>query len=414
MNPSSAASAPAPNGWQDRSETVARVALVGLFGTFPVSVALGNIFMAVFLVAWLASGRFAERWQNIRQHPLTLPSLLLYGWVLVGILYTPAPLADTASYVTKYLKLVIALPMLSLLDNNKWRKRCLNAFLLAMLLTLASTYASVWVDVPWSDTRERGWGRDHTVFKDYISQGLMLSMLVLICLNRLHTTRTLSSRVIWAILAVMAVVAITHLSSGRTGYLALFAALLVYVLTSQPRGRRIPSTMAAVTALAAIAWLSPELPARLRQVAQDIHVVQPGAPTSTGARVAMIEFASRAIAETPLFGTGTGSYPVLARQAFTDPVWCSVVCVHPHNQFLFFGVEQGAIGVLLFIWLLWRLGRRGLSYPRPYNAMVTGFLAIFVIDSLLHGGLWLSTESHFLVFMTALLLSRPLATTTSP
>lgn len=410
------ASAPLPalNRRQRWSDLVAHGALIGLFFAFPIAISLGNILMALFVLAWLVGGRYRQRWQAIRQHPITLPSLLLYGIVLVGILYTPVPLADTASHVNKYFKLVIGLGMLSVLvGNERLRQRCLQAFGLAMLVTLALTYVNIWFDPPWSRTRNQGLGVDHTVFKDYIAQGIMLSMLVLLCLGRAFAAGPRWPRVLAAAGVLLTVFAITNLSAGRTGYLALFAALLAFVPAALPQRGRWP-LLALAAGMVGLIALSPFVQQRIAvtiadaRSAQVTDVTADTPITSTGARLAMIELSRKAILDNPLIGSGTGAYQALAEATFTDPTWCSVVCVHPHNQFLFFGVEQGLVGVLLFGWYLWRIARRGVAYPRPYNGVVLGFLGIFLADSLVHGGLWLSTESHFLVFMTVLLLSRPL------
>lgn len=402
------------------SDTVAQAALIGLFFTFPIAISLGNILMALFVLAWLTGGRYRQRWLAIRHHPITLPSLLLYGMVVVGLLYTPVPLADTTSHLNKYLKLIIGLGMLSVLvDNPTLRRRCLQAFGLAMLITLALTYVNIWFDPPWSRTRSQGLGVDHTVFKDYIAQGIMLSMLALLCLGRAFSPGPRGLRALAVVAALLTVFAITNLSAGRTGYLALFAALVAFVPVALPRKGRWP-LLALATGLAGLIALSPFVQQRLAvtiadaRSAQVTDVTADTPITSTGARLAMIELSRKAIRDKPLLGSGTGSYQSLAEAAFPDPTWCAVVCVHPHNQFLFFGVEQGLVGMLLFSWYLWRVARRGVAYTRPYNGVVLGFLGIFLTDSLVHGGLWLSTESHFLVFMTVLLLSRPTPSERTP
>ena len=394
---------------QHGSDRAAAWLAVAFFLAFPLSLALANVVMALFLLAWVLAGRYRQRWAVLRQHPLTLPSLLLYGAILAGILYAPVPFSDTTTHIGKYIKLVIALMMLTVLQTEAQRRRCLDAFVVGMLITLASTYANVWLDLPWSKTQKQGWGVDHSVFHNYIAQGVLMSTLVLLCAVRAMEAGTRGRRVAWLLVAGLAIVAITQLSRSRTGYATLLVALPTFLLFALPLRRGLLLAAAALLVILSAASLSPQFTSRVLAVLTEAGSADRSAMTSTGARIAMAEVSLEAFARNPLFGSGTGSYQAITREAFPDPELCSIVCVHPHNQFLFFAVEQGLLGLGLFGWYLWVIARRGLAYARPYQGLVLGYLSVFLVDCVVHGGLWLSTESHFFAFMTALLLAPPLS-----
>ena len=59
--------------------------------------------------------------------------------------------------------------------------------------------------------------------------------------------------------------------------------------------------------------------------------------TSTGARLDMWKHALLMFADSPLWGHGTSGYRVLAEKIFLGEIECATNCIHPHNQFLFFG-----------------------------------------------------------------------------
>jgi O-antigen ligase len=127
--------------------------------------------------------------------------------------------------------------------------------------------------------------------------------------------------------------------------------------------------------------------------------------TPVGARVEMARFSLETALDTPLFGHGTAAYPVLAKAHFTDPFWCSVVCVHPHNQFVFFLFEQGLVGLALFLWFVFAMARQAWREDTPRRALMLGFLAILIVSNMTHSSFWLSTENHFFILMTALLMA---------
>ena len=163
---------------QHRANQSAQIFLVGIFFCFPISLAATNILMALMLVTWLLAGQFKARWHSVKSNPITLPALLLYGLVIAGTTYSTASGAEMLQHLNKYSKFLFVLLAITLLQDPAWRQRCWRAFGVAMLFTLVSVYANIWFDLPWSVTHNQGWGVDHTVFKDYISQGIMMSLFV--------------------------------------------------------------------------------------------------------------------------------------------------------------------------------------------------------------------------------------------
>ena len=96
-----------------------------------------------------------------------------------------------------------------------------------------------------------------------------------------------------------------------------------------------------------------------------------------------------------MLGTGSGGYPAVATAHFKDTTTCSISCAHAHNQFLFFGVENGLIGMALFIGFIasaltaaWRV-----SAPLVSGAAAS-VMAVLVTDSLTHGPFWIANEFH--------------------
>ena len=102
-------------------------------------------------------------------------------------------------------------------------------------------------------------------------------------------------------------------------------------------------------------------------------------------------------------GSGTGSYHEMMRKALNDEAWCALACAHPHNQFLFFGVEYGLIGIWALAYYFYRPLRYGGGLGLRHQALLAGFMAVFVVDSLTHGPMWLARENFFFSFILALL-----------
>ncbi len=398
---------------QHRANHAAHVFLVGIFFCVPISLAATNILMALMLVSWLLAGQYKARWHSVKSNPITLPALLLYGLVILGTSYSMASGAEMLQHLNKYSKFLFVLLAITLLQEPAWRQRCWRAFGVAMLFTLASVYANIWFDLPWSVTHNQGWGVDHTVFKDYISQGIMMSLFVLLCIHQCQQVIRLKHRLLWGALALLAVVSITHLTAGRTAYLALLLSLSIYGITRITSRKKWLFMGLAGVLVALLVSSSATLSNRVRSVVTETQIFLSGSTdgsvqhmmTSTGARLAMWQLSIEQIKQRPIIGTGTGSYRHIAKQSFTDPTLCGIACVHPHNQFLFFGVEYGLMGIAVYLFYFYRPYRFASDLSTPHQALLLGFLGIFFVDSMLHGALWLAVESHFFTFMMALLMS---------
>lgn len=408
---------------QERFDTAAKWALVGVFLSFPVALGLANTLNAVVVLCWLAAGHYRQRWQAIRHNPMTLPALALFGLILLGTLYSTGDMAHIRLHVGKYSKLLIALVFLSLLDQARWRRYCLGAFGAGMLFILASVYASVWVRLPWvsaqaNPTRPLGWGVDHTVVGDYITQNVMMSFFVVLCLTLCVAARQHRHKGGWLALAALAAISITHLSRGRTGYFVLTACLLTFVVTVVPkRGRyAAPLTVAAVLATVLVIGLlsSRMIEARYQQAWSDFQHRNTDIHTSIGHRLYNYRIVLRLIRQRPLQGWGTGSYDRESCRLIVNPAECVEFGWHPHDQYLFFWMENGLPGLLAYLWLIAAMIRVGRARTGPDRYLVYGLAGALIADSLINSPLFSSRENHFFMFMMALLMAGPILRRAEP
>jgi len=151
--------------------------------------------------------------------------------------------------------------------------------------------------------------------------------------------------------------------------------------------------------------LSPQFQHRTALVLEEARNSSLHTVTSTGARIEVWRFVASNSTVKTLLGEGTASYPVLARAYFTDPAFCATVCPHPHNQFLLFYFELGLLGLALFLWFMASIVRQGWRHGGTHRGLMLAFVVIMAISSMTHSSLWLSTESHFFILMTALLMA---------
>lgn len=380
--------------------------LVALFFAFPISLALANALMLLALVLWTLGGHWAQRWQVLKGNPVAWLAFGLYAWMCVGVWFSPAEWSQVQQHLGKYFKLLFMLLVISALPTDAWTKRATWAFAGAMLFTLGSTYTNIWWQLPWSRTQNQGWGQDHTVVKDYISQGLMMAMLALLALGAAINTGLRGRwRVLGGVVAVAAIVSITHLSYGRTGYVAVLVVLGAFAVLAVGGWRRVVVLLAMAAAVAGLYLSSPALQGRVQQAVTEARHHNAEDQSSIGQRLYFAEKTWSLIRQKPLLGWGTGAYHDQFCRVADTPAWCEAGRFHPHNQVLFIWMEHGVVGLLLLLGLVFAPWARVWRESGPRAVVLGGFSGLFLVGSLTHGSLWLSTESHFFTLMGALLAS---------
>lgn len=372
--------------------------LAAAFLLFPVAFALGNVAIVLAFVLSLAAGGYRERWQSVREMPVVWWALGLYAVVLAGALYSPAPRADIGVHLSKYAKLLLLPALLPLLVQKAWRMRCLNAFLAGMGFILASVYANVLWQLPWSVTQNQGWGGDHTVVGDYITQNIMMVFFATAAIARGRLTAGWQ-RWAWWTCAALAAVAVTQLSQGRTGYLLLCVAAVSYVFFALQGGRRWVVLGSLVVAMASVLLTSQIVRDRIGLGLSEAAASSSMEITSIGGRVNFWKHTWQLVQQKPLQGWGTGSYHTVWCQHVTQEDWCWFGGWHPHNQYLFFWMENGVLGLALFLLLVSAPARASAHAAERDRPLLWVFTLIFAVDSLINSPLFSGRESHFFVML---------------
>ncbi len=385
------------------------VGLVGcvLLGfAIPTSRALFNLGALLIILGWIFSGHFQDKFDTLLRNPLFVPVAGLCAMLVLGAAYTSAPWADVVEHWERYSKFLLVLMVISLLTQQRHRRWVWFSFITACSVVFVSTYLNIFFLLPWSKTQTTGWGMDHSVFIDYIAQSLVMGLFASILWFAALRARSWPWRAFFSTLCLAALISITHLTSSRIGYGVVMALVVLMPLLSLPRQWAIAAAGIGAFVALFILWFSDLGSYRLQQVVSEASSYQKGELfTSTGARLHMWVTSFDLWMQAPWIGHGTGAYHSLAKAAFADDLMCQIGCFHPHNQFLFFAVDHGVVGVILFGAYMVTAGRMAWRRETCEKGIFMAFLAIVFIDALAHGPLWLFMEAYFSFGIMALLAS---------
>ena len=392
--------------YRDIMLLLARCSVLLMLYGIAASMAIASIGTVLTLIFWILSFDWLRPWPRLLKLPAFWPLILIPLLIVVGSINSVAPLEYAYRHFGVYSRFLIMLIIIAVIDDKRWQRICWISFLIGVAVTLISTFFSVFFTLPWSKSQELGLGVNHSIFYDYIAQGIMTSFFAVVALTLTITENSIKNKFIWLLILIISIFSITHLLIGRTGQIVCAAALFVVINLALPRKKAFYFSTIFIAFISILIWTSPVISERFRLLVYEINLYQQGVEmTSIGARLSMWKESLLLFWDQPLFGHGTGSYRFLTESIFTDPVMCKISCVHPHNQFLFFGVEHGIIGVFLYGWLLLSIFRIANAVDLRNKLILYGLLAIISIDSFINSPFWISSERNFYITILALCMT---------
>lgn len=372
----------------------------------PISHGVAYIFMALCLLAWLIAGGYRQRFAALRSHAFAWSTLTLLLLILLGVLYSTGDTSDINRHVSKYAKLAFIPLAITLLQEERWRRYGLNAFTLAMGITLTISMLSLFMEIPFMKGDSGSLNGNHYVFKDHIAQNLMMAFFVMIMMVKGHAESRRKYRLAYWGVALIAMINIMAFVHGRTGYLALAVILTLFIFLQVSPRRRWQSLLMFIIAAAVLLPFADGFRGRIERAMNELQTHQPDKVTSVGARIEMAKASLELIQERPLIGWGTGSYPKqFCERAITEEM-CAVGGYHPHNQFLSFGVQLGLLGILAYLAFLATVVWQTRYFDHSQKTLAFGLLGALLIDSLLHAPFFLVGESQFFILMLAVVLAQ--------
>lgn len=394
----------APHVLFDRA---AKSSLVAAIFFIPISTALTNIFGILMLLAWLLAGGFRQRYQSIQGNWLAFSTAGLVFLFCVGSVYSTSSNDDVLFQLHKYAKLLIIIPAITLFQDEEMRDRALAAFIAAMLVVLLLSLTSVIWPLPFVKGTAGGASGNHFVFRDHIAQNLMMSFFVLVMLVQSYYAEKLSKRIMLLVIGLLSTIDILFFVLGRTGYVSLALNFLVFffICLKHTKERLITGAIALTIMLLTVAF-SDGFNSRINKAAEELKVHTTSASSSVGQRVEFMRKTFDLMREKPIFGYGTGSHQKEYCRVGQTPEWCTGLALHPHNQFLSFGLQFGVIGILAYLVFIGTCIRQSLHQSAQFRILGMGMVATLIVDSMFHAPLFLISEAAFFILLLPLFLAQ--------
>jgi len=203
----------------------------------------------------------------------------------------------------------------------------------------------------------------------------------------------------------MASFCIFHIAQQRLAYLSWLIACSIILLLSVRSKFKWIAFATLLFAFIIIIFISPKIQDRIEQAHNEfISYDYKNNYTSVGMRLHMWFKGLESVSKSPISGHGLGSYPIVASNNFNDPVMCEVACRHPHNQYIFYTLEFGLIGLSIFLISLFLIFIK-LSFQSYYNFMPFSLLLVLITVSFGESTLWYRGFVYLFIPLLALSIS---------
>lgn len=350
--------------WEHRWQQFSLLAVCFLAVAVSMGVALVSLAKVLVLIALLGQLVIDSKnktWPTQREWPrATYFILLAFAWMAITWIWSEAPLADAKSNLSKHSRLLWFIAIYYVIRDQLQAQHVLKWHAGGLTFLLVGSWL-LWlgVPVPWATANapsELG-----IVSASTLEQPVFLTMLMAyLCLFK---TQWPQDRWRWVIPVVMflTVTNVFFIMTGRTGFLVMFLLLGFCLFWYLPKRWKWTFWLLPIIFGTLLFAISPRFQSRSTEVVGDIQSYQQGrVETSQAQRLDYWHRSLLAIQEKPIWGHGVGSWTLNYHRLGGMQVDAPS---NPHQEYLLWAVESGAIGLMLFLGIYFTLFQGASSLP---------------------------------------------------
>lgn len=374
--------------------------------SIPISTGLDSILLALLLTMALI-GWNIQYPRMISENNVGKLALLLFSILILGCFYGLSHPSVGMKVLTKYDDLILIALMLPIFSNAKMRLYGQCTFMIAMVITLVLSYL-IWLGAfqhtPYFADRLPN---NPVVFKLHITHSILMGFTAFML--AVYSIYTINKwRWLMLVASLLATCNVLLMTQGRTGYLVIIA-LAIYLVLATLNWRNILLSLGIIIILTTASYMaSSKIQARIALTMQETKAWQPmqgnNEASSIGTRMDYYTNTLKIILKNPLLGVGTGGFEA----AYAKEVEGTYMATsnNPHNQFLLFWAQIGAVGLSVFIFFLWVAWRTASRLPTITETILARGLLITIVTGCLFNSLLLDhSEGLFFAWFCGLLFS---------
>ena len=327
------------------------VSLGGVFFFAPMSVAGMNISGALFLILSLAKILFTKKLDNEVNSTIKI-TIIFAAWVFLSAWWSPSLKDAAPTLKSLWWYALLPVGILTIDWNEKFFKFIVLSFIFGNALNALLFIIQLLEIIP-QFHYDAKYGL--VGFGNRVYLAMLAPPSIIILINDIKERYFMSNSFVILALTALIIFELAW-STGRTAQLILVILLLIYYASAVIKTKKI--FLIALTAILAAIFIAPHIINRWLSAFNDVRLYISGdAQTNLGLRLAFWDAAIQTFLDHPILGAGAGGYtpsfhnlmalhkvPIIGSEWF----WA----IEPHNSYLAILSEYGAIGFIIFIFLI--------------------------------------------------------------
>lgn len=361
----------------------------------PISPVATHVVLAALLLCWIASNNIQEKLTLMRRNPVACIAVLLMGMFLLGALYSAGNIKDIAQQLKKMSKLLYIPLIVVTMQEAKWRRLMMNAFVFAMLVTLFLSILKVYAGLPITNQFTTA-----CVFRDHIYTNLMMAFASFILGHYWLSAKDFKVKAIIFLLLCLLAYYILVMSDGRAGYIIYAMSWALLCLQRLPWRWLLVGIVALLCLFGFALTRSTHIQSRTLEAMQNYEAFQAGnANTSLGARLQYLSQTWQLSKKRFWLGWGTGSFKKIYHQHAMDENL--IITQNPHNEYLNVFFQLGIVGLITLLGFFGVILKYSFYLSVPEQWYVQGLLMAMVVGCIANSWLMDFTSGNFFVILTA-------------
>jgi O-antigen ligase len=387
----------------EKSLTTSRYLAIITAIAAPASTAITSVACVAMLLTWLMSGQV---WQSLKisaSQPAGKMLLAFFAWLLISSLYADTVWFDKMITLSSWKKLLFTFILLGFFYQTHWKMRFVHYYLVAMSVAAVIAIPLWMLNVHVNMENEPG-----IFMSNHSSQSLAFVVAALCCIFLHKEVGSVKKKRLMIGMLALFLFNIFFISPSRSGYIA-FPVAAIFAFVNLYGYKKIPHILGiAATALVVLILTSSTLQQRIKlgweektnyQFSENV--------TSIGVRVIFAQNTWELIQQKPLLGYGTSSFESVYKSHVAPKYqdWRGGSTSDPHNQYLFVWLENGLVGLLLFLTYIYTAIRQGFT-EQPYGPIAASVLVAIAATSVFNSNFKTFPEGHLLAFFVGCLLAQ--------
>lgn len=393
------------NSFEGTQQKITQWIIVGLTVALFFSAPAVNFFEALLILSVITSNTLRNRLIQALQSPLCIAALIFYTVIIVATSYSIAPPKEAWGMVSGWRKIIILPFAYAALFSKESKDLVLKTFFITAYACLAWSYLSYnfpdiffYINLP------------GIIIKNHATQGMFFGIAILIALTYIdrpsvQITRKLSL----AFFISLTLLNVATITIGRSGYVVVTILILGFSLY-KIRHLNILKQLFFVGLIGifvtGIFLTTKTSRDRIELGIQEFTQLKTeGDAGSMGVRHYWWVHSINMIKKNPFLGIGTGAFEEGLNQEIKNLVGPVATKTNdPHNQYLKILVEQGLIGFIAFLGVIFSaFGTRNIS--QPYRLIGLTALLSWCATSLANSHFSTFHEGHFIWFWLGTMLA---------